>query len=456
MKNNRITSLALCVALSALIVGPVFADTQEMEAVAADARAEAQAAAEETTPATATPEEAEPAAPPPKKPLVAVEDHHRFVEFGVDLGLGVANNMVGVNDILTKNIVLDLNALAEKLPNGGSFSLAPILAGFVLNVNIGNQNGLIGSRFGFGVFGGVDGGIYTTIGKNLFTMLSEGNLNSHNMDDDIVASGGLFAEAGIHAYANMNRWTFGVRPSVFFPVAYVPTAKLTWKLMTDPSFQVGAGGDEIKLYTPFDLDKIDVGSLFSFAGVDITLSARYALATWLNLGVVANHVPILPAKGDYFLTAYQLNVDMGMGENPMSDMSMNTDFSLNKANAKGAKESLSIVRPLTFDVYAEWQILELKFLAFTVKPNLGFTAMALSEGSFAFNWGVEGQLQLLRIFYFHVGTGLQDSLWRQRAGISFNFRFVELSLEATLQSQDFLNSFAAQGLGVNVGLRVGF
>jgi hypothetical protein len=440
------------VALSALIAGPVFADTQDMEAVAVDARAEAQAAAEETASEENATEEA---APPRVRPLVAVEDHHRFVEFGVDFGIGVANNMVGVNDILKKDVVLDFNDFADKLPNGGSFSLAPILAGFVLNVNIGNENGLKGSKFGFGVFAGVDGGIYSTLGKDLFTLLASGNLGGdHNMQGEIIASGGLFAEAGVHAYVNMNRWTFGVRPSVFFPVAYIPTSTLTWNLKAKDKLGVDADGN-IKIYTPFDLDSIDVGSIFSFAGFDLTLSARYALFTWLNLGAVANHVPILPAKGDYFLTTYRVNGGLEV-ENPLSNPSMDPKIDIGSDPDAPSKETQTILRPLTFDVYAEWQIFEWKLLALTVKPNLGFTAMAISEGNFAFNWGVEGQLQLLRMFYFHLGTGLQDSLWRQRAGIAFNFRFFELSLEGILQSQDFLNSFAAQGLGVNVGLRVGF
>jgi hypothetical protein len=212
------------------------------------------------------------------------------------------------------------------------------------------------------------------------------------------------------------------------------------------------GGDEVKVYTPFDIENPDVGSIFSFAGVDITLSARFALFSWLNLGAVANHVPIMPAKGDYFLKSYALDVGAGVGALPNPEL----DITGEGMTDRSGFENLSIMRPLTFDVYAEWQILEMKFLAFTVKPNLGFTAMAVSEGSFAFNWGVEAQLQLLRIFYIHVGTGLQDSLWRQRAGISLNFRVIELSLEGTLQSQDFLKSFQAQGLGLNVGFRMGF
>jgi hypothetical protein len=361
--------------------------------------------------------------------------------------------MVGVNEILTKNIVLDFNELADKLPNGGSFSIAPLLAGFELNVNIGYQNKRIGSRFGFGVFGGIDGGIYSTLGKDLFTLAGSGNLNSHNMSGDVVASGALFAEAGVHAYTNIKRWTFGLRPSVFFPVAYIPTSRLSWNLNAEDSFGIKGDG-AIEVYTPFDLDglnSIDVNSIFAFAGFDLTLSARYALFTWLNLGAVANHVPILPAKGDYYRTTYTVAGGLDV-KDPLSNPNITPEVEL-----ENTKDNISwdIMRPLTFDIYAEWQILEMQFLSFTLKPNLGFTAMAISEGSFAFNWGVEARLQLL-IFYIHAATGLQDSLWRQRLGLSIDLRLVELSIEGTLQSQDFLNSFQAQGLGVNVGLRVGF
>ncbi|MDR3303596.1 MAG: hypothetical protein LBS86_04210 [Treponema sp.] len=425
MKHYKTASLGLCLTLAALLGGSAFAEDAE------------------------------------KLPPFAMPDARRYIEIGIDAGVGFANNMFSVKDILKKDVVLDLNEFTSTIPDkGGMISFAPLFAGFSISFNrytYGRVKTLADVKklkWGFSLFGGLDGGIYGTLGKDLFKFLSQGNVKNHNMEGNIAASGGIFAEAGLLVYTARNRWIFGVRPSVFFPVLYIPDSEVTWKLTTPSSggmkLEVDGG---IDVYSPFDLDNIDMSGLFSAAGVDLTLSAEYALFRWLNFGLTASHIPILASKLDYKRT-YAPSEDFGL---EISDVlsgnpTTTTDFDFGSTSSKGA--AYSVRRPLTFDLYGKL-LMGWKYLNLLVVPNIGFTAMTLSNGSFSFNWGVMGRLQLA-FLYLHIGTGLKDALWRHRVGLALNFRAIEFSVEGTLQSQNFSQSFAAQGLGVNVGFRMGW
>jgi hypothetical protein len=109
---------------------------------------------------------------------------------------------------------------------------------------------------------------------------------------------------------------------------------------------------------------------------------------------------------------------------------------------------------LRFDVYALYRPLLVDF--FTIRPNIGFTHV-LGEGIPPyFNAGLEFRLNVLRILFFHLGTGYEEATWRHRLGFAVNLRVFELDLEAGLRSQDLDKSFNLQGASVKLGLRFGF
>jgi hypothetical protein len=114
--------------------------------------------------------------------------------------------------------------------------------------------------------------------------------------------------------------------------------------------------------------------------------------------------------------------------------------------------SYKVARPLSFDVYAMWKPLSTDLIV--VRPNLGFAVSLDSNNEFFyFNWGLEGRLSLWRMLMFHIGTGMENDLWRHRAGLGLNFRVIELDIEAGLRAIDFIN---VSGAGVSIGLRMGF
>ena len=113
-----------------------------------------------------------------------------------------------------------------------------------------------------------------------------------------------------------------------------------------------------------------------------------------------------------------------------------------------------VFRPLRFDVYALYRPLLVDF--FAIRPNIGFTHVLAGGIPPYFNAGVEFRLNVLRILFFHLGTGYEEAIWRHRLGFALNLRIIELDLEGGLRSQDLDKSFNLQGASVKVGLRLGF
>jgi hypothetical protein len=116
-------------------------------------------------------------------------------------------------------------------------------------------------------------------------------------------------------------------------------------------------------------------------------------------------------------------------------------------------EKIRALRPLRFDVYAKYRPLETEFLV--LKPNMGFSVnFARSRGYF--NTGFEAELNLKELFKVHLGTGIEDAIWRHRLGFILNLRALEFALEASLRSQSFAGSFTGQGFGLVTGLSFGW
>jgi hypothetical protein len=72
------------------------------------------------------------------------------------------------------------------------------------------------------------------------------------------------------------------------------------------------------------------------------------------------------------------------------------------------------------------------------------------------DFGITGELNLWDIVTIDVGTRLEDLVWKERAGLSLNFRVIELLAGITSQSQQFVRSFQGAGFAVDIGVRVGY
>jgi hypothetical protein len=69
---------------------------------------------------------------------------------------------------------------------------------------------------------------------------------------------------------------------------------------------------------------------------------------------------------------------------------------------------------------------------------------------------VDGEFNVINVFGLSISTGYCERLWRHALGLRLNFRAIELDGEVSLRGPDIVSSFKPRGMGVSLGLRLGF
>ena len=381
------------------------------------------------------------------------EKPHRFVEIGVDAQAGAGNNLIGLTDMLKKHVVFDAGDMKKDFMDEGLKLNTDILADVFLNVNIGEA-------WGFGLSVGVSGGLYGNMPKSMLTFIAEGNVNNPSPSGDITAYGGIFADASFNLHTKIKRLKIGLTPSMFVPVVYIPKSSIHYKLEDQDSLLFATTG-EINVYSPISLENLEhieindeliINLLNHTRGFDLSLNAEFALFPhFLDLGLDMSRIPLVPATLEH-----QMNVTADFvidGGDLITGNSLEVDLEDKINMTYTAGHSYSVSRPLRFDFYAN--IMPFKTERLTLRPNIGFTLLTPNKDPY-FNAGLDARLNFGRIFYFHLGTGYDEAVWKHRAGFAFNFRVLELILEAGLRAPDFINSFKLKGFNAGVGVRFGF
>jgi hypothetical protein len=214
----------------------------------------------------------------------------------------------------------------------------------------------------------------------------------------------------------------------------------------------------MKLYSAWDLDE-DVNP-FASPGVDLTLEARYALWSVLDIGLSVSHIPIVPSTLSHSTTIEAEKISMtvdGDLEKIINDPNSAVDFNIPDTDSllkNSESESEKVIRPVRFDFYALYK--PFKSPVLILWPNIGATVNS-AAGASLFNWGITVEYNAPIIFSAYIGTGLTEGLWANRLGIALDFRVFEVDLGAALAGADFVGSFSPKnGIMAAVGFKFGF
>jgi len=412
---------------------------------------------------------------PAKEKKEAVYERQVF-EFGLigGIGFGFDNAIIGTSEIFKKKIEIDLSKLADSIPEDGAginFGITlDILSFDIKNIHIGK------GLWSFGLTTNIDGDISLNIPKSLFTLIAEGNTGgNHSNSGTISGSGGIFSEVGIPATAKYQvagrTLTIGAKLALYTPVVYIPSSTgISYNLYTEKNGSSGLFLDtqgDIDVYTATSFEKVNaVEFIFGRNGFDISLEGEYDLFPFLDIGVGFFQIPFVPAT---------LTSGMTMGIEPFSvdidgEAMLGGGGSIPSAPEFKFKDagyftnrSMQISRPFRFDVYALFKPLALLArdnpLAelIVIRPNIGFSVNATKgdEEGF-FNAGLEARLNLQDLFIFYIGSGYQEGLWRQKAGLALNLRVFEFDFEAALRNQTFAGCFQGRGFSLFLGTRWGW
>jgi hypothetical protein len=383
--------------------------------------------------------------------LRAQDKPYRLIELGFDAGASFANSYLSMKDILRETVTLDLSRMTGDLYNGlGVFFDAQGKA--FINVNLGVS-------WGFGLFVGVDAMGQFKIPQSMVELLSLGNDLNKSYSDDLGLGAASFLETGFWTSLKFRRIKFTVQPAYYVPLAYLgkPTVDYFFRTGDDGTISVH-GTYKAELYTPFSLDdtgNLDVGSMLSKGGVDISLRGEYPLYYNLILGGTITHIPFFPARlsdkysmrGNFDFTGKDIEniINIINGDEEVPEFIMNTE------TETGNK---MVFRPLKVGVDVVYRPFKLRLLA--VKPELALVFNNIYDMPVYADFSLTGELNLADIFILGIGTRYEDLVWKQRANLVLNFRVIELGIGISTQSQQFLKSFQGRGFGIDVGFRMGF
>ncbi|MDR2247232.1 MAG: hypothetical protein LBE17_11295 [Treponema sp.] len=386
----------------------------------------------------------------------------RVFEIGFNGGGGFANNYLGAADVFKKTVVIDLTAEPEPLyiDFSGDFD-------FFINLNIKDQ-------MGFGVFSNVDVLGQFSLSKDIQDFLQGNELNK-TYEGDIGIGAAAFVEAGAHGYFNIKKFRIAVRPAYFLPLAYMkPDAHYT--------IRTGSAGDvyvdfeyNMAVYTPFEmrdtgggiadiLDNTTISptSLTGRGGFDLTAGVDYPLLPNLTVGATITHIPIFPAlltnkaviSGGKQLNSQDMLDDLINGGG-LEDL-------LKDRTVESSHGDLQVFRPFKFGVNAVYTPFKHKLYALALIPRIGYAYNAIYlkphsfEGSIAARLGLFNVSRSNAVLAFTVSSGYEDKVWKQGAGLTLNFRAVQIDIGVASQSEHIGKSFTGAGLEVALGMCFGW
>jgi hypothetical protein len=373
---------------------------------------------------------------------------HRTLEFGADAGAYVANNLLRLGDIFNvrKTLTIDLvNAYVRELIAAGGGE-----ADVFFSLNF--RNG-----YGISVFAGLDGAFYGTASESLMRLLGRGN-DAGTLDGNLNMGGSVFAEAGIKGTGKFNRLRLAVKPSVFVPVIFIPASGADYSInMTENNITVHglldlniysayALGEETETFPP-ENDTLPLG-------FDISAGAEYVLLPTLDLGASVSHFPVLPARMSHRMhisSEYEFKItdtidSIAAGNIDLPDPELVTSYDSNT--------SFYAFRPFRFNFYVNYKPEDTGL--FVIRPSLGFSFLSVYDYAPCFNIGIEGQINVLKIFSITLSAGYVERVWAYNFRFMLNLHVTEMLFGVSLRETDFANTFGARGLGLSLGLRLGY
>ena len=437
----------------------------------------------EDTETDAKPEtpETPPIKQPEKKKGYGLTD--RSFELGFNANVNAANNFISAMDIVKRpiSILVNLKDIINKdfriiYRDDVVINIDEFFKGFKFDFNT-DANVLVRyyskNKWGWGL----DIGDIDVIGN---VSLPQEMLKLEEGKDIKAGFGGAaFAGFGIPVYFHVNDFKIKLKPAVYMPLFYLEPG-VTYNFVK--SSQNGRDGMRLSanynvdIYSPAKMENGDFGKAPDYLknnyqqilkenlGYDLGFGLEYKLNSWLNIGADIVNVPFYPAKlydylkihGEVFFdTSYiDINEVINQGEDyeiPEDAYGYPEDFEILSAYNKNGKRAF---RPFKMIFYGNIQVFEKPILTFV--PSLGFSVSRVYVKKAAMEGGLTGILNLRNIFLLKGGINYNNRIWINSLDFILNIRALELNIGISSQSQQLKKSFNYSGVGVNVGVKLGF
>ena len=368
----------------------------------------------------------------------------RYFEVAIDSPFGVSNNTTQVGNILTKEVVIDFQDLASRVPEKGAdlnFYANPTVS---LNLNA--------RKFKLGLKSGVESWANVCMSKDLFEYIGYGNELYEPVTVSQKAQMDAFVYEELSVGFKIKKASVVVKPAFFVPVIHVASSDgaLSIKNLEDGTLSVEYNSS-VDVYTAFDFDK--PSNTAATLGFDFAASVEYPLFDFLKL--TGNlRVPVVPGTLNYKTVQTTTFVFETSANRLINGDSNTSDFSSKHSDSVSA--SYKVNRPLKFSCVADFTPFG-DWLIFTGGAGMGFRHPFMEDPVEVFpEYYLGGTIKLLNILRFAASTQYYEQLFIHQLDFSTNARVLELIFAINTQSTDFIRSCCGGGIGGMVGVRLGF
>ena len=388
---------------------------------------------------------------------------HRFIEFGVDAEGGAANNYFKLDEVLVKNLVINVQKMAKELSSGGMKVDYSVFSSVFFNLNLGPD-------FRLKVFTEVEGSGFVNSPKDLFDLLGNGYTAGTSVNFKMEGYADLFSSVGASFHTTIfEKYGITVTPAYYVPLAYVESVTADVNVVSTSSGAIVARAvAPINIYSTSSLRpykenefsgstiRNDVFSAFKNGGFDLSLAVERPVLKRLDVGAFIR-IPMIPAKLTHRMSMnayayYTVNNLMGFLDDTLET---ENDYGFDDP-VYYSGESKRVWRPFRIGAEAAWR----PFGDWcTFRPMFALVVRnpyTSGERTVFPEFGVSAEASLYNILGINLSTAYKNRAFVQSLGFMFNFRAVEINVRAMLRGTGFVSSFNWSGAGAYVGVRFGF
>lgn len=369
----------------------------------------------------------------------------RYFEIQMKVPVNLSNNIISLDDVLKKEVVIDLNEIAKKTPKDGLVLNASAYPEYAMHLQVANVF--------VGLSTGVD--VYDRLGvsRDLIDFLGNGNQIGDSIDVALNNSADAFFHVDLDVGIKNKKTNIHVKPSVFLPIASMngdmgkvsflndADGNITAKMHADINFH-----SLVDFSDPTASLSTDLGKCFGF---DIAASYKKELNR-KSAYEIAARIPIVPGKLNY-LSNFTMDFDYSMNIMDFGNATSNSSNS----NDSRKTDPYKINRPMKVNAYYDYALMG-KMLSLRGGLGFGVYHPFVDGAVFYPEYYLGSTFNLIDLFKCTLSTEYTDRIFKNQLGLTLNLRIIQVDAGASLQAADFTKSFAGTGYGAYVMFTTGF
>lgn len=376
----------------------------------------------------------------------------RYFEIKTGTDLGISNNLFSCKDLLKKDLVIDLQKIADDCPKNGFDIRANVNPKLEMNLNI--------LDFSFGYSAGIEAYEKFQLGRDIFDFLGHGNSVGQTLNISFNNSTEIYAFNQIDVGFKLGKIKINVRPAVFLPILsiYNSGGSLTVLNDSDGTLEINMATD-MAIYSSVPLKSDEDGVTFDTEsmvdilagnyGLDLGGSIAYAFTDTFSIEGLCR-IPVIPGH-----LKNKSSVQGGFTYKMKLTDFENSEKDSKEIEVVNEEAFYAINRPLKLAVYVNKDLIGKLFSA-RAGGGLGIQR-PFCDGAYCYPEYYLGlTFNLINIFKVGISTEYTSQLFKHQLGTSLNFRVIQLDLGISTQSSSFKKSMEVAGVGGYAYITVGF